>query len=82
MSFPVQSLADNWEFTEMWADTTASPPYVLMLLGNNSGKTCIYDPALNYQTVFQSDTYQEAKFWLLEDEYSLVEGRLTEKIVA
>ncbi len=82
MSFPVQNLADNWEFTELWTDTTASPPYVLILLGDNSGKTCVYDPAQNYQIVFESDTYQEAKLWLLEDEYSLVKGRLTEKITA
>jgi hypothetical protein len=82
MSLPILNLPDNWEFTELWMDTTASPPYVLILLGDSSGKTCIYDPALSYQIVFQSDTYQEAKLWLLEDEYSLVEGRLTEKMAA
>jgi hypothetical protein len=82
MSFPVQNLADNWEFTELWIDPTASPPYVLILLGDSSGKSCIYDPTQNYQVVFSSDTYEEAKFWLLEDEYERVEGRLPVSVAA
>jgi hypothetical protein len=76
MSSHAQNLADNWEFTELWIDPTASPPYVLILLSDSSGKSCVYDPNQNYQLVFKSDTYQEAKLWLLEDEYERVEGRL------
>ncbi|MDF5721198.1 MAG: hypothetical protein PUP91_12105 [Rhizonema sp. PD37] len=29
-----------------------------------------------------SDSYDQAKLWLLEDEYERVEGRLTDKMVA
>jgi hypothetical protein len=76
MSSPEPNLADNWEFTELWVDPTASPPYVLILLGDNSGNSCIYDPAQNYQIVFASSSYEEAKLWLLEDEYERVERRL------
>ncbi len=82
MSFPAQNLADNWEFTELWVDPTASPPYVLILLSDTDGRSCIYDPTQNYQIVFSSDTYEEAKLWLLEDEYERVEGRFTDKMVA
>ncbi|MBD2777135.1 hypothetical protein [Iningainema tapete] len=82
MSSPAQNLADNWEFTELWVDPTASPPYVLILLSDADGRICIYDPTQNYQVVFSSDTYEEAKLWLLEDEYERVEGRLTDKMVA
>ncbi|NMG10658.1 MULTISPECIES: hypothetical protein [Brasilonema] len=77
-----QNLADNWEFTELWIDPTASPPYVLILLSDSSGKSCIYDPSQNYQLVFNSNTYLEAKLWLLEDEYERVEGRLRASVSA
>jgi hypothetical protein len=80
MSSPELDLADNWEFTELWVDPTASPPYVLILLGillgDGSGNSCVYDPAQNYQIVFSSSDYQEAKLWLLEDECERVERRL------
>ena len=76
MSSPEQNLVDDWQFTELWIDPTASPPYVLLLLGGASGETKIYDPAEQYQVVFSSPTYQEAKLWLLEDEYERVEQRL------
>ncbi|KPQ32190.1 MAG: hypothetical protein HLUCCO16_20580 [Phormidium sp. OSCR] len=76
MSFPALNLAEDWDFTELWIDRTASPPYVLILLSHESGKTQIYDPAEDYQVIFASETYQEAKLWLLEDEYERVEQRL------
>lgn len=63
-------------------DPTASPPYVLILLSDSSGKSCVYDPNQNYQLVFKSDTYEEAKLWLLEDEYERVEGRLPASVSA
>ncbi|MBW4595590.1 MAG: hypothetical protein KME46_22460 [Brasilonema angustatum HA4187-MV1] len=80
MSSPVPNLADNWEFTELWVDPTASPPYVLILVGDSSGLSWIYDPSQNYQLVFKSDTYSEAKLWLLEDKYEQVQGRLLAQV--
>jgi hypothetical protein len=74
MSSPVPDLADNWAFTELWIDPTASPPYTLILLTDTAGNSSIYDPAKNYQIIF-SGTYQDAKLWLLEDEYERVNGR-------
>ncbi len=82
MSFLAQNLADNWAFTELWVDPTASPPYVLILLSDTQGRSCVYDPTQHYQVVFSSDSYEEAKLWLLEDEYERVEGRLTDTMVA
>lgn len=72
----IHGICCNWEFTELWVDPTASPPYVLILLGDSSGNSCVYDPAQNYQIVFSSSDYQEAKLWLLGDEYERVERRL------
>ncbi len=81
MSSPAIALADNWDFTELWVDPTASPPYVLILLCDEQGICSIYDPAQNYQVIFTS-SYQGAKLWLLEDEYERVEGQLRAEKVA
>ncbi len=76
MLSPAQDLANNWQFAELWIDPTAIPPYVLILLGDSDGNCCIYDPTESYKIVFASSTYEEAKLWLLEDEYERIEGRL------
>lgn len=57
-------------------------PYVLILLSDKAGNSCVYDPAQHYQVVFSSSTYKEAKLWLLEDEYERVECRLKAEQVA
>jgi hypothetical protein len=75
MSYPEPNPADNWEFTELWIDPTASPPYTLVLLSDRAGNSTVYDPAQNYQVVFSSSTYEKARLWLLEDEYERVNGR-------
>ncbi len=46
-----------------------------MLVKEKYGKFFIQNPAQNYQTIFSSDTYEESKMWLLEDEYERVTGR-------
>jgi hypothetical protein len=67
---------NNWEFTEVWIDPMLSPPYLLLLLGDKEGNCRIYDPAEDYRMVFSTTNYEEAKLWLLEDEYEPMEGRL------
>ncbi len=67
---------NNWEFTEVWIDPTLSPPYLLLLLSDADGNCQIYDPAEGYKVVFSSKSYDEAQYWLLEDEYEPIEGRL------
>jgi hypothetical protein len=54
-----------------------SPPYILLLVGDPSGRCLVHDPAEDYKVVFSSATYDEAQTWLLEDEYEPVEGRLS-----
>jgi hypothetical protein len=66
----------EWEFAEIWADTLISPPYILMLVREKSGKFCIYNPAQNYKVIFTSDNYDVAKMWLLEDEYERLNSRI------
>ncbi|BAZ83339.1 hypothetical protein PN497_20410 [Sphaerospermopsis kisseleviana CS-549] len=42
----------------------------------------ILDPTENYKIVFACSSYEEAKLWLLEDEYERVEGRVLAEQVA
>ena len=67
---------NNWEFTQVWIDTNLSPHYLLLLLSDAEGNCRIYDPAEAYKVVFSSQSYDEAQYWLLEDEYEPMEGRL------
>jgi hypothetical protein len=67
----------DWKFIEVWIDSMLTPPYVLLLLADKSGKCSICDPATHYQVIFSSDNYETAKLWLLEDEYEPMEGRLS-----
>jgi hypothetical protein len=65
----------DWIFLEVWLDPGL--PYVLLLLSNQAGYWYVYDPAEQYKVIFASPDYEEAKLWLLEDEYELVRGRLS-----
>lgn len=70
----------EWEFAEIWADTLISPPYILMLVKEISGKFCIHNPAQNYKVIFTSDNYESAKMWLLEDEYERLNSRILREV--
>jgi hypothetical protein len=61
---------------EVWADEGLIPPYVLILTCLDRGaKFCIYDPT-ERRMPFQAAVYEEARNWLLEDEYTQVSGRM------
>ena len=77
--FPALDLArSNWNFLEVWVDSMQSPPYLLMVLGDDSGGCQILDPAEKYKLIKRYDSYDQAQLWLLEDEYEPLEGRLSE----
>ena len=77
MSSPALDPAkDNWSFLEVWVDPMQSPPYLLMLTGDTKGIFQIFDPVENYKVVLTSHSYEEAKLWLLEDEFEPIKGKL------
>ena len=77
--FPALGLAkNNWNFLEVWVNPMQSPPYLLMLLGDDSGHCQIFDPAEQYKLIKRCESYHQAQLWLLEDEYEPLEGRLSE----
>jgi hypothetical protein len=79
----------NHKWYEVWADEGHEIPYVLILvpsgsnyrLGASSGDDdgyAIFDPKENDRRVFIGSTYEEAKLWLLEDEFTLVARKYIE----
>lgn len=76
LSQELNPVENNWQFTEVWIDPMLTPPYLLLLLGDGTGKCQIYDPAKDYAVIFSCEDYETAKLWLLEDEYEPIQGRL------
>ena len=58
----------NYAWYEVWADEGHEVPY-LLLLRPSEAKFEILDPAQGNRRVHQTTDYQEACFWLLEDEF-------------
>ena len=74
----LDTVKSSWKFLEIWIDPMQSPPYLLLLLGDESGRCQILDPAEQYKLIKHCDSYDRAQLWLLEDEYEPIEGRLSE----
>jgi hypothetical protein len=75
--FPaLDPVKDSWSFLEVWIDPMQSPPYMLLLMGDLAGSCSIFDPAEGYRLIKGCGDYEEARLWLLEDEYEPIEGRL------
>ncbi len=60
---------------EVWADDGLDLPYVLVLIPRHEGKFEVFDPQ-ERRVAFKAASYDEAKLWLLADEYTRVEGRM------
>ena len=63
---------------EVWIDDSITPPYVLLVSPNDKqpDSVMVYDPNKNYSVIRQGQNYEETRLWLLEDEYTRVEGRV------
>lgn len=70
------NLPSNLEFTELWIEHAVFPPQVLILIGDTSGRSYVYNPRKNYQLSFAGDTYETTQTWLLSRQYQRVEGRI------
>jgi hypothetical protein len=69
-------LSQDWDSSEVWIDPMHSPPYVLLLMCVGTGSCSIFDPAQGYEIVKEFASYREARLWLIEDEYEVVDSRL------
>jgi len=61
---------------EVWIDTYDIYNYVLILRGYENGSIELYDPQKGRGSESTFASYEEAYFWLREDEYELAEGRM------
>lgn len=66
----------NNTWYEVWADETVEPPYLLLVLSASDGGIFVRDPKEGNKIVYQADSYEEAMYWLTEDEYTRVDGRM------
>jgi hypothetical protein len=62
----------------VWADETHDVPNILRLYASatEQGKFLIIDPKENNRILETWPDYNAAKLWLLEDEFTLVNGRM------
>jgi hypothetical protein len=70
------AMGDEEDWFEVWADRGIRPPYLLLLLGSARPHVFeIFDPQ-KQDTIHTAPSYQEAMFWLTEDEYERVGSRV------
>jgi hypothetical protein len=68
------SVAYAW--FEVWVTDVTTPPSVLILFGDESRQVFdVYDPTSKAMPC-SARSYQDAMFWLTEDEYTKVDGRM------
>jgi hypothetical protein len=67
-----------YEWYEVWADETHDTPYLLFLCPSpkEQGQYLILDPKEDNRVVDVLPDYDSARLWLLEDEFTLVRGRM------
>lgn len=63
---------------EIWANETYDIPYILLLCPseNTDEGFLIIDPQGKNAVIQKMADYESAMFWLCEDEYTLVDGRM------
>jgi hypothetical protein len=63
----------NW--LEIWIDGQ-SPPWVLIVQSSADGIQ-VFDPQEGRRSLFSATAYETVVNWLSEDEFELVEGRIS-----
>jgi hypothetical protein len=59
---------------EVWADEGLDPPYLLLLRPVPDGFE-VLDPIRGWEVAYRAATYDDARLWLVDDEYTQVGGR-------
>lgn len=69
-------MSQHWY--EVWADESLATPYILLVVSDEriAGGVIVLDPREGLKVVHTAPSYEIAKDWLLEDEYTRVEGRM------
>jgi cell wall assembly regulator SMI1 len=74
-------LSKPFDWIEIWIDGGSKEDftYILILRQRVNSRLEIADPQKEYAVIAAFDTYEEARLWLREDEYEMVEGRWPEQ---
>lgn len=62
-------MSNSWY--EIWADEGQAVPYVVILRPSTNGFE-VLDPVEQNSRIHEASTYDDARMWLLEDEFVLV----------
>ncbi len=62
---------------EVWAGYAHIPPNIFLLWEDESGSLEVFSAREN-EIIRTFDQYEDAMHWLTEDEYTLVDGRMTD----
>jgi hypothetical protein len=67
---------ERW-FEVWYAEGDVAPDYLLIVTSDvgNDGRVAVLDPYKEGKIVYEGNDYDDARSWLLEDDYSLVRGR-------
>ena len=63
---------------EVWIDLGLEPPRLLLVMPSECGRVIVRDPQEG-AVAFEGRDYEAVKLWLLEDEYTRVDGRMNEE---
>ncbi len=63
------------EWYEVWTDDPSEPPYVLLLCATAAAFR-ILDPREGNRIVFEDASLDNVRNFLMEDEYTMVDGRM------
>lgn len=68
--------SSDWLFIEIWLDMGLNPPYLFnsSIIEMINIKTLTHKKIIRY--CIQHNPYEEARYWLVEDEYQIVDGRI------
>lgn len=69
----------NYDWYETCVDESPAVPYVLFVFPDPDCRdgVLIVDPKEADQVVFRACNYETARMWLLEDEFTRIEGRMS-----
>lgn len=69
-------ISRKYVWYEVWSDESPRRPYPVLLLARPGETSFVVHDPIRDEVIFAAQTYDEAREWLLEDDYRLVEGRV------
>ncbi len=68
---------NDFTWFEVWWAFGCSPTSLLILVGDEPAERFrVIDPDQNGKVLFEATSYEEASYWLAEDDYTKVDGRI------